>query len=299
MVEEKSTDQFGQNGSVLKASLNGKLEYLNDLQNSIESGNDLHVYQLINNQRYLDQFSGDDIASSSTEAYDFSLAEDLTAELSHHLSYKLIDFLGKEYPFFYYHEYELGQFDIYFGNWWDHRLFGKLDVINVAFEFNEEEYDKLAQSFRLEANNQQVNAPQMHHLADDTERLNQLVAEQDQRDAQKRQLQDQLRDYDNKSAMPWESARVKEEKQELENQLQSLLNLDQQAADASKQIKKNETEILKLSKEETILGFERQSIKQIFGSFEDFTKSNDQLYQKYLRSLGDNTDEKDQVNAND
>lgn len=298
MVEENNNDQFEQNDSQLASALTGKVDYLTDLQNSIKDGNDLHVYQLINHNKYNQQLDVEpDLNDNAT--YDFSLAQNLTPELSHHLSYKLIDYLGETYPFFYYHEYELGQFDVYFGNWWDHRLFGKLDVINVAFEFDEEEYDKLAQSFNLEAEGKRVNEAAMQRLAAENDHLTNLVVEQPDRNKQRAKLQGQMQEIEGRSAMPWESAKQKEEKQVLEEQLAEIDNLDNQANDANKKIKSNENEILKLSKEETILGFERQSIKQIFGTFAEFNDSTRTLYKNYLLSfLGNDAAEK-QVSDND
>lgn len=55
--------------------------------------------------------------------------------------------------FFTFEETGIGQFQFFFGNWWGRRLFGTLDILNVSFEFDEVEYQKLAKSFALEEEN--------------------------------------------------------------------------------------------------------------------------------------------------
>lgn len=215
----------------------------------------------------------------------FNLAADLKAQLSHHLSNKLIDYLGTTYPFFYYHEYDLGKFNIYFGNWWDHRMFGELDAINVQFNFAEDEYNTLAKSFELESQNKRVNDDQMRELGQKNEKLTQLIEDQTKRDQRKEEIRKQIKENEEKSPMPWEAGKVKEEHQQLQDALLELTNIDEQASDGRAAIKKNENQILALSKEETIYNLEKQNIRASFGSFEAFIDNNNNLYAKYLQSL--------------
>ncbi|GAY72886.1 hypothetical protein [Lentilactobacillus kosonis] len=112
MDMNEQNDQFSQNDSILSSAIDHKLDYLNQLNESIKSGDDLKLYQLIDANRYNQEFKGE---TADPQPQDFTLVSDLDAELSHHLSNQLINYLGDTYPFFYYHEYELGKFNIYFG----------------------------------------------------------------------------------------------------------------------------------------------------------------------------------------
>ncbi|WP_283678229.1 hypothetical protein [Lentilactobacillus sp. Marseille-Q4993] len=282
MDMNETNDQFGQNDSILSKAVDQKVDYLNQLNESINNGDDLKIYELIDKNRYLTEFMKQE---ESMEPDYFNLVSDLHDELSHHLSNRLIDYLGKTYPFFYYHEYQLGQFKIYFGNWWDHRMLGELDSINVKFMFDEDEFNRLADSFKLELDNRRVNDATMKSLADENENLTQLLEQQDQRDAQKDELRQKLQENEEKSPMPWEAAKIKEEKERLNSQLLELTNLDEKAAGGRQQIKENENKILALSKEETILTLEKQNIRSTFGSFEAFNDNNAHLYEKYLEYL--------------
>ncbi len=283
MERQLETDQFSQNESLLSSALSDKIQYLKNLDDAINGGDDLRVYQLMDPNRYASELTPEATGESATD--NFGLASDLTAELSHHLSNKLIDYLGITYPFFYYHEYELGKFHIYFGNWWDHRLFGELDPINVAFNFNDEEYQKLTQSFQLEAENRRVNDTKMKELGEANERITKLIGEQDQRDQRKEELRQQLKENAEKSPMPWESGKVKDERQRLNDELLQLTQIDEEASSGRSTIKDNENKILALSKEETIYSLEKQNIRATFGSFDNFNQSNQNLYVKYLQNL--------------
>lgn len=285
MDRKTEEDQFSQNDTILSSALKQKMNYLNDLNESITKGDDLKVYELIDPNRYATEANGETLSEAKPDH--FSLAADLNAQLSHHLSNKLIDYLGKTYPFFYYHEYELGKFHIYFGNWWDHRMFGDLDPINVRFNFSEEEYQILAKSFQLELENSRVNDAEMRQLGEENEKLTQLIEDQDKRDRRKEEIRKQLKENEEKSPMPWEAGKVKEEHQQLSDALLELTNIDEQASNSRPKIKANENKILALSKEETILNLEKQNIRASFGSFDAFNENNRNLYAKYIQNLAE------------
>ncbi|MBU9789609.1 hypothetical protein KTE19_10235 [Lentilactobacillus sp. IMAU92037] len=285
MDRKTEENQFSQNDTILSSALKQKMDYLNDLNESITKGDDLKIYELIDPNRYATEANGETLSEAKPDH--FSLAADLNAQLSHHLSNKLIDYLGKTYPFFYYHEYELGKFHIYFGNWWDHRMFGDLDPINVRFNFSEEEYQILAKSFQLELENSRVNDAEMRQLGEENEKLTQLIEDQDKRDRRKEEIRKQLKENEEKSPMPWEAGKVKEEHQQLSDALLELTNIDEQASNSRPKIKANENKILALSKEETILNLEKQNIRASFGSFDAFNENNRNLYAKYIQNLAE------------
>lgn len=164
-------------------------------------------------------------------------------------------------------------------------MFGELDPINIRFNFDDNEYHILAQSFQLEAENRRVNDAAMQKLGDENERITKLINEQDQRDRRKEEIRQQLKENQEKSPMPWEAGKVKEERQRLNDEMLKLTQVDEEAASGRSTIKQNENKILALSKEETILSLEKQNIRATFGSFEAFIENNNQLYVKYLQNL--------------
>ena len=85
--------------------------------------------------------------------------------------------------------------------------------------------------------------------------------------------------------MPWESSKVKESKQRLIEELSELTEIDEKASGAYRQIRENEEKVLALSKEDTLIGYEKQSIIAKFGSFENFEAHNAALYRNYIADL--------------
>ncbi|WP_178197342.1 exonuclease SbcC [Ligilactobacillus sp. Marseille-Q7487] len=274
--------------------LSTKLQYLQELADAVAKQDDCAIYRLIDQNRYQSEILQNEVTDTD-EPYKRLIADSYT-QFSAYLSTNLIVFLRQRYPFFYFEETQTGQFRFYFGNWWGRRLFGTLDVLNVKFDFDEIEYQKLAQAFALEAQNKMINSDKIAQLSAKVDELQSLIDSQQQRDQQKDNLRHEIKRNSQEKALPWETGKLKEERQRLIAKLSELTELDEQAHDAHKKIRDYQEEILNLSKENTLLGYEKQSIVAKFGSFEGFEESNRILYRDYIAEL---IAKKGQVNVND
>ncbi|KRL93109.1 exonuclease SbcC [Levilactobacillus hammesii] len=279
----ENQEQQANAADALTQVIANKLDYLSTMQAAVQHGDDRKIYELLDQVRYYQEVK----KTRANRSVDHlaELVDNIHPQISHYLSDNLIDYLGHIYPFFYYEEFTTGMFHIYFGNWWDRRLFGDLDVINVRFEFDKTEYQKLRDSFALESQNQRLNTAKIEAVSAESEKLQELVNAQPKRDNEKAQLRDQLKENSGKSSMPWESGKVKGERQEIIDQLTQLADEDEKALNAHKLIKENDDKILVLSKEDTILNYEKQSIRDAFDDFEHFEAHNASLYADYLNSL--------------
>lgn len=268
---------------VINTQITAKISYLQELQQAISQHDDRKIYALLDNQRYASA-----ILHTEKQENDhgvINLVDNLSAQLSNYLSTSLIQYLGKTYPFFYYEEYKQGHFKVFFGNWWDRREFGELDVLNIRFAFDQDEYSKLSQAFELAKSSKKYNSEQIQSISAENDHLQDLIDNANQREAQKEQLQAQLKETNTKTGMPWESGKQKEARQTLVDQLSELEDEDELARNAVKQIKNNEAKVLALSKENTILSYEQKSIVDTFGSFADFEVANRNLYADYLHTF--------------
>lgn len=260
-----------------------KIEYLKSLEDAVKRQDDRLVYELIDTERY-DKEVVQARHGRKNQGYDH-LITDSYAFLNEYLSTKLIAYLREEYPFFYFEKTDLGQFQFYFGNWWGRRLFGQLDVLHLALNFDQEELAKLKESFELKAQGQRYNSTRIHELASENDRLQALIDGQDERDAQKSEIRQKIKELAQEKTSFWRSGEQKDEKQKLQAQLSDLSDLDQEANEAYQKIRDNEKVVLELSKEDTLLGYERESIVTKFGSFEAFQKQVASLYHDYLTKL--------------
>ena len=273
----------GEATNILTEAVVDKIQYLQTLKKAVDDQNVRQVYQLIDSQKY-----SHDILQERHGAGDVGnekLVEDIRPQISDFLSTNLINYLHQIYPFFYFEETVPGNFQFYFGNWWGRRLFGTLDVLNVEFHFNEHEYEKLAKAFELEYENKRLNSDAIERISSENERLQNLIDTQDDRDREKEKIRAQIKQLSQEKVMPWESSKLKESKQKLKEKFSNLTELDEQANNAYRTIRDNEETILALSKEDTLIGYEKQSIIAKFGTFENFEAKNKTLYRDYIANL--------------
>lgn len=260
-----------------------KIKYLQELETAVEHHDDCKVYQLLDNQRYAAEIEHRE--QQPNEQGVMNLVDDLADQLSNFLSANLIQYLGKAYPFFYYEEYQTGHYRIYFGNWWDRRRFGELDVLNIRFAFDQEEYQKLARTFELSKQNKRYNSDRIEQISSENDRLQKLIDSRLEREQKRAALQEQLKDVSSRSGL-FESNKNREARQVIVEQISKLEDEEQESRTAADTIKENERVVLDLSKENTILSYEQKSIIDTFGTFEDFELANRNLYASYLNSLG-------------
>ena len=267
----------------LTNEIKNKLDYLQSLGRAVQAQDDRLVYQLIDSEKY-----STEILKARHSSYDKSnerLVEDAYGRVSEYLSSNLIGFLRERYPFFYFEETETGKFQFYFGNWWGRRLFGTLDVLNVKFNFDENEYQKLDRSFEFEAENKRLNTDTIERLSQENDELQELLDSQSNREAEKERMRKKLKQLNQEKVMPWDAGKQREMKQRLTDELSRIAEIDEKAANGYQRIHENEKRVLELSKEDTLLGYEKQSIIAKFGSFENFKEKNAALYRDYITDL--------------
>lgn len=279
MVQSKrGVDQ--ENDDKLTGGLTAKVNYLTKLHRALTKRDDVRVYKLLNVAKYDRVMRQKPLKGKSNYQ---NLVVDLLPRLRHYLSHRLIKYLKKIYPFFYYYEERLGHYQIYFGDWWGHKLFGNLDVIKVKFNFNSTEYEKLHRAFDRKHSNQELK--KVDKIKKRNDRLSQLVKTQTKRDNLESELKADLKVSESQTKLPWNGNRIKTEEKLMTDKLDKLERLDKKATDAKKEIKENRQEILEFSKENTVIGYEKQCVKDQFGSLSQFNENNKQLYYNYLSFL--------------
>lgn len=289
MANEKYEKENLDVGGMINRAIAQKIDYLTQLKAAVTDHQDAAIYKLLDNQRYAAEIEHRE--QQANDASVMNLVDNLADQLSNYLSKGLIDYLGKAYPFFYYEEYQTGHYRIYFGNWWDRREFGELDVLNIRFAFNQDEYNKLAQSFKLSEEGKKYNSARIQKLSEENDHLQSLIDSATEREQEKAALQNDLKDANSRSGL-FESSKNKEARQDIVDRISELEDQTEEARGAQAHIKENNQTVLELSKENTILSYEQKSVVDTFGSFEDFELANRNLYANYLKHLANQTDGK-------
>lgn len=275
--EESSRD-------ILISQLKNKDQYINELAEAIDQHNDLRIYQLLGPLRYRDEIN--DAFNLEFGEYPFELVKDQRQDLAHFLSDNLIDYLIKQFPFFYYREVEKGRFTVFFGNWWDRREVGTLDALNVEYQLDEEKLEKLEKALNVDEPDKTLNSEQITSLSAENVELQKVVSSQKDREEKQKNLMEQQNSLADKGGL-FESNKIKEERQQIKEELEKLAQEDEQAAKAPEKIRENQKQILALSKEDTTLGLEMDALKKSFTSFKEFRETTDNLYRNYISSLLD------------
>lgn len=261
-----------------------KMKYLKTLEDAISNQDDRLVYQLINNEKYSREILKARHGSLDTDGNE-ELVKDIHDQIAEYLSKRLIEYLKQKYPFFYFEKTALGKFQFYFGNWWGRRLFGELDVLNVEFNFNDVEYRKLQRSFELEKENKRLNSDEIDALSKQNDELQNLIDTQNERDEKKAEIRQEMKRLSEERVMPWKAAKQKTSKERLVSALTNLTDIDEKANNAYQLMRGNEKKVLSLSKEDTLIGYEKQSIVAKFGNFDNFVDKNAALYRDYIANL--------------
>ena len=274
-VDQDNTLSLGQ-------ALDRKTKYLNQLGVALKKHDDGLVYKLLDLSRYYHVIKQKRYKNNGDNQ---ALVADLRSQLSHYLSHQLIKYLKRDYPFFYYYESRLGHFKIYFGDWWGHKLFGQLDVLHVKFRFDSTEYRKLKQTFAAGDQPSGINASVIKQLKRSNADLQKLVDAQTKRETKEADLKSDLKANESQAHLPWNTGRIKSNYEAITKQLKRLDQQDAQAADAKNRVRLNQRRVLALSKEDTVLSYEKRSVKKYFGNLAQFDQNNRQLYYNYISYL--------------
>lgn len=282
MADEQNNVAATSSRDILINNLELKNDYINDLAQAIDEHDDLRIYQLLGPLRYKSEITNS--LDNKYGDHPFDLVQDQRAELAHFLGDNLIDYLIEKFPFFYYREVERGRFKVFFGNWWDRREFGELDTLNVEFNFDQTELKMLADTVELDADHKTYHFDEITELSDANVQLQSKIDTQKENAIKLADLQAQAAQLSDKGGL-FESNKIKEERQSINDQITELSQLDQDATTAPAEMQKNQEKILALSKEDTTLGYEKDSLVKTFKTFESFENHVKRLYVDYLSSL--------------
>lgn len=276
------TSEVANNDAIINGKFDTKINYIQAVQAAINAEEDLNVYELLDERRFHMELNDVDRTEADPELP--WLVNNMQHDMGHYLATKLIAYLAEKFPFFYYEETHLGVFELYFGNWWGRRRFGILDPLAVSFIFDEQEYNMLSRAVEMAANDERYHAAAIEETTRTNEIHQQLLDGQEARNAERRELEDQLAELGEKNGF-FLGRGNSEEREDLHEALSKLDALDAKADEVPAVIAENNAKILEYSKEDTILLYEQRAIDETFGSFENFEKAVSTLYADYLKAL--------------
>jgi len=108
--------------------LERKISYLRDLQSAIKNNQISEVYQLIDLHKFNDRFKN--ISSETSMAQLDYLVVDIKKDIAAFLAPELINYIVTNFDFLTLEPVadNATLYDVYLGDWWDHRQLGTLNV---------------------------------------------------------------------------------------------------------------------------------------------------------------------------
>ncbi|MCW0952504.1 hypothetical protein OIT44_00135 [Weissella ceti] len=276
------TSEVANNDAIINEKFDTKINYIQAVQAAINAEQDLNVYELLDQRRFQLELNGVELEETDTDLP--LLVNNMHHDMGHYLATKLIAYLSEKFPFFYYEETHLGVFELYFGNWWGRRRFGILDPLSVSFIFDDQAYSMLSRAVEMAKNDERYHAAAIEETTKTNEIHQQLLDGQEERNAQRRELENKLAELGDKNGF-FLGRGNSEEREEVQEELAKLDALDAKADEVPAVIAENNAKILEYSKEDTILLYEQRAINETFGSFTDFETAVSTLYADYLNAL--------------
>jgi len=134
---------------VLINRLDSKIQYLNQLELAINNNQVSKVYELLDSQKFNEQIRQREHADSN--AHLSVLVSDLQNDIASFLAPELIDYLTSQFDFLTFNpvQDEPTLYDVYIGDWWNHRQLGVLDILSASLTLDNHLISELTATAKL------------------------------------------------------------------------------------------------------------------------------------------------------
>lgn len=263
--------------------LDSKIMYLGQLQSAIMAHQIPQIYELIDSQQFNEQIRQRAYADSNA-----SLAQmvvDIHNELATFLAPELIHYLKAHFQFLVFEaiDGEPAIYQVFIGDWWNHRQIGTLDVLALTLEVDQKMMLTLHNVSQLPdgVNN---NDNQVREIKQIMTGLQAFLDDETKRKLEVQVIEDQLAQLkENKSGLLGRTD--KKAREELENKRELLLASQQRVPEVKEKLQSHQAEILKLEKDDAIHRLELEQILTYFDSVKAFGEKISHLYVDYLNAL--------------
>lgn len=267
--------------------LDSKILYLGHLVEAIDQQQIARVYELLDAKRFHERYKSR--AHVDSNAQYAQLVTDLHDDIATFLAPSVLRYLNQKMPFLVMEPVVQSPaiYQVYLGDWWDHRLIGTLDILRVAIDFDTAALDKLRQTAKLPTG-ESVNDVHIADLRKINHDLKTFIDESVKRQLEISVAEDQLAALESeKSVFGRREARSKwkQTKESIEQKRELLLAQEAKLPEASDKIVANDAQILLYEKEVTQLRLELEAVLAHFDSFDDFVAATDTLYHDFLLDL--------------
>ena len=263
--------------------LERKISYLRDLQSAIKNNQISEVYQLIDLHKFNDRFKN--ISSETSMAQLDYLVVDIKKDIAAFLAPELINYIVTNFDFLTLEPVadNATLYDVYLGDWWDHRQLGTLNVLTVTLTGNDAIISELLETSELPVI-ETINTTKIQEVKKVIAGLESFLADNTKRSLELQVIEDQLSEMaTNKSGLFGRSDKVTREA--LEKKQELLVATQKRVPEVEEKLNKQQAYLLRFEKEDTLRQLELQAILAHFVDVPTFITELQHIYMSYMAKL--------------
>ncbi|CBL91873.1 hypothetical protein GCM10025878_17450 [Leuconostoc gasicomitatum] len=263
--------------------LERKISYLRDLQSAIKNNQISEVYQLIDLHKFNDRFKN--ISSEISMAQLDCLVVDIKKDIAAFLAPELINYIVTNFDFLTLEPVadNATLYDVYLGDWWDHRQLGTLNVLTVTLTGNDAIISELLETSELPVT-ETINTTKIQEVKKVIAGLESFLADNTKRSLELQVIEDQLSEMvTNKSGLFGRSDKVTREA--LEKKQELLVATQKRVPEVEEKLNKQQAYLLRFEKEDTLRQLELQAILAHFVDVPTFITELQHIYMSYMAKL--------------
>ncbi|MBZ6008046.1 hydrolase [Leuconostoc gelidum subsp. aenigmaticum] len=263
--------------------LERKISYLRDLQSAIKNNQISQVYQLLDPHKFNDRFQK--MSSDPSMAQIDGLVADIKKDIAAFLAPELINYVVINFDFLTLEPVadDATLYDVYIGDWWDHRQLGTLNVLTVMLTSDDSITSELIETAKL-SEEETINTTKIQEVKKVMTGLESFLADNTKRSLELQVIEDQLVEIStNKSGLFGRSDKVTREA--LEKKQELLIATQKRIPEVEKKLSNQQDYLLVFEKEDALRQLELQSILAHYVDMPTFITELQHIYVSYMTKL--------------
>ncbi|MGY3742483.1 hydrolase [Leuconostoc inhae] len=263
--------------------LERKISYLRDLQSAIKNNQISQVYQLLDPHKLNDNVKK--ISSEVSMVQLEYLIADIKKDIAAFLAPELINYVVTNFNFLTLAPVaeDATNYNVYLGDWWDHRQVGTLNVLSVMMTSDDTIFSELIETAKL-PEGKTINATKIQELREVITGLESFLADNTKRSLELQVIEDQLSEISaNKSGLFGRSDKVTREA--LEKKQELLIATQKRVPEVEEKLSKQQEDLLTFEKEDALRQLELQAILAHYVDVPEFSAALQNIYVSYMTKL--------------
>ncbi len=261
-----------------------KIFYLQKLESAIKDNRIAQVYQLLDlkkNHQDIDKKDEVNVAENLS-----TMLIDIKEKIATFLAPELVNYFAETFNFLTLEKIidDPIHYDVYLGDWWDHRKIGILNVLSVSIVINDVIISEIIATAKL-SEGETLNTNQIQETNKIISGLEAFLFDNTKRSLELQVIEDQLSEItSSKSGLFGRSDKTTREA--LEKKQELLIATQKRIPEVQQKLTKQKNELLILEKDDALRQLELQAILKHYENVPVFVTALNNIYDSYVIQLG-------------